>query len=330
MDDESLVLMRAATVAHKAGLLEAAEAGYRSVLSRAAHAGASLLLGGVLLARGPCDQALRHEALALARASAEGVEARELADATRILVRYGYFLLQFAGVVAIEAGEKSGARVPVGGDGENLLIIAQATAALEKATALDPHSVLGFRHLGAAYSAAGRLPDAARAAAQAVDAFASGGPGAAAPWDLHYIKGKAAKRAGDPTSALLAYCDAAEASGGLQALPLFWLRVALAPGGERGIAPAALDRAHTLVDRFAALGDKTDSDAVAGGGGVASASACGPPADYVRRLFDGYAAHFDEHLVKDLDYQTPIKLLALANRVAPPSASAARQSKMAV
>jgi predicted TPR repeat methyltransferase len=305
-------LMRTATADHKAGRLRLAEAGYRAVLSRIAHAGASLLLGGVLLAR--CsgdDAALRAEALALARASVANVESREVVDATRILVRFGYFLLQFAGVVAIEAVDEEGGvkSDQIAGSPRprsvDASVLAEATATLEKATLLDPKSVIAWRHLVSAYSGATppRLVDAARAAARAVDA--SGG--SKAPWDLHYKKGKMAKKAGDETAALMAYADAAEAAPA-EELPQFWLRVALAPGGERGVSKAAIARAREVLEKIDGAGGLNEAGK--------KAAVSSPPEVYVRRLFDGYAAHFDKHLVQDLEYRTPERLRALAVQAA--------------
>lgn len=43
----------------------------------------------------------------------------------------------------------------------------------------------------------------------------------------------------------------------------------------------------------------------------------GPPAHYVQQLFDGYAAHFDSHLVQELHYEAPrilMERVALAGR----------------
>ncbi|MYM39025.1 tetratricopeptide repeat protein [Duganella qianjiadongensis] len=54
------------------------------------------------------------------------------------------------------------------------------------------------------------------------------------------------------------------------------------------------------------------------GAGAAPASL---PADYVRNLFDQYANHFDEHLLKVLDYQTPAHLARLLAQHLPPDAA---------
>jgi predicted TPR repeat methyltransferase len=104
-----------------------------------------------------------------------------------------------------------------------------------------------------------------------------------------------------------------EASQGREELPAFWLRVALAEGrgsgGKSAVEPALLARCAELLARFGGGG---------GGGGGSSGGGApplgAPPNAYIRKLFDGYSAHFDAHLVGVLGYRTPDSLRALAAR----------------
>ncbi len=296
---DSVSVMRAATQAHKAGDLFEAERLYRDVLRLAPSnntSAPSILLANVLLQSG--DSA-RDEALALARSALVGVEARTPRERTLLHTRFGYFLLQLAGFVRLQDGSTGGAAAEEEEDGGGGAAVgagealAEAIRHLEAAGEGGAPDPLVARNLALAYTAAGRLADAERACATAVQA---GGT-----WESHYKHAKALKRLGREAEALAKYCDAAEASGG-HAMPMFWVRVAAA--GEKGASerPAALSaRVAALVSTFAA-------SACAGEEAV--------PHEYIRKLFDGYSKTFDEHLVAKLGYATPGKLERLVVDVA--------------
>ena len=310
--DNQSSLMRIGTTAHKNGDLCSAESSYRAVLALCPHPGASLLLAGALLARATFESAaataLCTEALAHARASVANVSSRANSDATRLHTRFGLFLLQLTGVVLVEGGDAEGApalRASLS-DAMRSKLIGEAVAALEAATALDASSVIAWRHLATARAAAGATAGAAAAADGAVRAA-----GPRASWELYYKAGKAHKKAGDVNAALERYATAAEAAraagdtSDASALPLFWLRVALAPGGEDGVRESTRERVAAVVGAADAAAAPVGDDSVC-------SSPTAPPNVYVQRLFDGYANNFDEHLVGALEYRTPEELRELA------------------
>ncbi|HEX8404244.1 MAG TPA: tetratricopeptide repeat protein [Duganella sp.] len=89
---------------------------------------------------------------------------------------------------------------------------------------------------------------------------------------------------------------------------------------HRGNALRALERNDEAIAAYRAAlahGDNPETIAFALASlGVGETPAV-LPAEYVRSLFDQYANHFDEHLVKVLDYQTPAYLDGMLRRVAP-------------
>jgi predicted TPR repeat methyltransferase len=305
--DAVRALMLSATAAHKRGDYPTAEAGYRAVLEIGPHPGAAALLSNALLSRAAAEPgldvgarlALRASALPFARASVAGVDARAAGERKTLLSRYAYFLLGFAGHVALEGGAAArDALLPP--PGERAALLAEATEALRRVVALDAGFALGWRNLALALKAAERHGEAEAAFRAAVAAS-----GAAPPWDLLYRHGKALKRCGREEEALARYCDAVEAGAGAAELPLFWLRVALAEAREQpgALAPALADRCAALLARYGGGGS-------GGGGGGGALGA--PPNSYIRKLFDGYASKFDAHLVGVLGYKTPERMRALA------------------
>ena len=294
-------LMVAATLAHKRRSYRAAEASYRAVLEVGPHPGAAVLLATVLLSRAALEPgldtaarvSLRASALPYARDSVACLGSRSPGEARALLARCALFLLDIVGLVAGEKGAAAPpavAPLPPPPPEERALLLAEAIEALQRAVALDPGFVPGWRNLALALKAGERHGEAEGALRAAVAAS-----GAAPPWDLLYRHGKALKRCGREGEALARYCDAAEASGGAAELALFWLRVALAEARERpgAVAPELLARCGDVLSRYS------------GGGGGA------PPHAYIRKLFDGYSAHFDAHLVGVLGYKTPNTLLTL-------------------
>ena len=316
-------LMVAATAAHKVSNFPAAEAAYRAVLAQGPHPGAAALLANALLSRASTEagldvaarQRLRASALPFARASVEGVGARAAGERRTLLARYAYFLLGFAGHVSDEGGAGArGALLPP--PAERAALLAEATDALQRVVALDPGYALGWRNLSLALKAGERHGEAEAALRAAVAAS-----GAAPPWDLLYRHGKALKRCGREGEALARYCDAAEAGGAAAELPLFWLRVALAEGRERpgAVAPELLSRCAGIVGRLCGAegggsggGGGGGSGSGSGSSGATAAAAAAPPLSYIRKLFNGYSAHFDAHLVGVLGYKTPDTMRSLA------------------
>jgi predicted TPR repeat methyltransferase len=294
--------MVAGTAAHKRGDLSSAEAAYRAVLALGNHPGGAILLANVLLLRAAAEpgldlaarQVLRAAALPLARSCVARVDSRAPGERKLLLSRFAYFLLGFAGYMAAEDGAATRAAM-LPPPAERAAMLAEATECLQRVVALEPGYALGWRNLALALKAGERHGEAEGALRAAVAAS-----GSAPPWDLLYRHGKALKRCGRDSEALARYCDAVEAGGRAAELPLFWLRVAVAEARERPAAVAAElhARCADLLGRF--------------GGGDGSSGGGEPPAAYVRKLFDGYSAHFDAHLVGVLGYKTPDTMRALA------------------
>ena len=321
VEAQQVALMRAATAAHQASDFARAEAAYRAVLALQPHAGAAILLANVLLSRATAQEpalplaercALRASSLPLARSCLHRIDERSAAQRVRLWTRFAYYLLAFNGLLKVEGcirGAAAAAVLPP--DPARAALLAEATEALQRVVALDAGYTLAWRNLSLALSAADRRPEAEAAMRAAVDSVRGGA--AAAPWELLYKHGKCLKRVGREADALARYCDAVEASRGAEELPLFWLRVALAEGAQQqqqqqqqqpraGGAPlpaACLARCSALLERF-------------GGGAGGAGGLAAPPDSYIRKLFDGYSANFDAHLVGVLGYKTPASMRALA------------------
>ena len=315
--------MRQAVVLHQRGDYGGACSLYQSCLSLGAHAGASILLANAMLSQATAQMsalsmgervALRAASLPLARSSLDRVEEREAGQRVKLLTRFAYYLLAFAGLMKAEGqvhGEAAQAVLPA--VPERAALLQEATETLQKVVALDPTYTLAWRNLSLALTAAARLEEAERAMRAAVDSIV---PPAPVPYDLLYKHGKCLKRLGREEAALLRYCDAVEASKGKEEVPLFWLRVALAEGREGAAAPApvqlspaCLERCRELVVR---LGGATGSSSGSGSGSGGAGQLGAPPNSYIRKLFDGYSSHFDHHLVTVLGYKTPESLRVLA------------------
>ena len=311
MGDAALLsLMRRGTALHQQCDYGGAEKLYREVLALSPHAGASILLANAMLSRATAlasglsvqeRLALRAASLPLARAALDKVEEREPAQRVRLLARFAYYLLAFAGLVKVEGcvrGSAAEAALPAAP--ERAALLAEATEALQRVVGLDPAYTLAWRNLGIALTASARPAEAEAALRSALGSLAAG---ARAPWELLYKHGKCLKRLGREAEALQRYCDAAEASEGREELPLFWLRVALAEARERAgaLPPALLARCTGILARYGN-----------GNGAPGSAPLGAPPNAYIRKLFDGYSAHFDAHLVGVLGYRTPASLRELA------------------
>ena len=293
--------------------------------------------------------ALRAEALPLARQSVAGVEARSPTERKLLWARYAYFLLSLGGYVVSEGGVATRA-VLLPAEAERKALLAEATAALRRVVALDAGYVLAWRNLALALGAAEAFEEAEGALRCAVAANSSSGgvAGKEGHWELLYRHGKALKRCGREEEALGRIVEAVAASGGREELPLFWLRVALAEeaeavaaegaaagGAASGAAAAAsprhsrlspqlLQRVRSTLAQFSGApgggseggnsGNSSKGGSGGGGGSVggSAAASAAPPNAYIRKLFDGYAAQFDAHLVGALGYRTPAALASLA------------------
>ena len=302
MNSKMLSMMKDGTVKHKQGDLSGAQRCYYAVLEEGPHAGASILLANVLLARAASASetlsieervSLRSSSLPLARQSLEGIEKRGVEEQKKLWCRYAYYLLALCGLIKAEGsvhGDAAVAGLPPSSEKEALL--EEAISSLQTVTKLDPGYHLAWRNLGMALTGVGRHEEAEVAMGFAVSSCPS-----PVSWDTYYKHGKCLKRLGREAEALGRYGDAVEASDGQQELPLFWLRVALAEVSSGSAKHASLpiplgERLNALVLRY---------------GGGASAP---PPDSYIRKLFDGYATHFDSHLVGVLGYKTPTAMRA--------------------
>lgn len=348
--------LRAAAALHKAGNVEAAIHSYRSILSRGMNAHAAVLLANLLITPASAADAgaraaaatwellpgmtvalRRSEAAILAAAAVSAAVSGGVAssrsddrsgsgrqrghciscmpaeEAAKVYARHGYFLLQYHGIIrgALGAPDFKHPDNDEGGSDahdessavyqcteEQRAGLLQAIASLENATQLAPTVSLPWRHLSTAYTAAGKLKAAAEAAERAVTVAAAAG-GAKAAWELHYRHGKALKRIGDAAGAVAKYCDALDADPTAD-LPLYWLRISSATPAAAAWPASVAQRVHGRLDKHAAR--------------LAALPAV--PHEYIRKLFDGYAKHFDEHLTQALAYKTPNSLLRLALEVA--------------
>ena len=232
------------------------------------------------MAQASADDWLREAAARHARGDLEGatrlyrkVLARRPGDANA---------LNLLGVAARQRGEI----------GQALELAAQAVKA-------RPDSPVFLANQGAALAEAGRLPEAAQALRAAL---------ARRPEDPMTLRnlGQVLAAAGDPAGALVPLRRAVALA---PAAPEPWLALAhaLREAGEagaaeaarralaiHGVAPAIATQARFLL---ASLGEESVPDRA--------------PADYVRDLFDGYAARFDAQLEGRLAYRTPALLAAL-------------------
>lgn len=185
--------------------------------------------------------------------------------------------------------------------------VARALDLAAQAVAARPDSPIFLANQGAALAEAGRLAEASQALRAAL---------ARRPDDVVALRnlGQVLAAAGDPRGALAPLRRAVALA---PALPEPWLALAhaLREAGEPGAADAARralaspNLAPTLAAQarflLAALGEERAPDRA--------------PAEYVRDLFDGYAARFDAQLEGALGYRTPALLAALleADGIAP-------------
>jgi predicted TPR repeat methyltransferase len=273
MDPHSTKHVRAVRL-HKSGDLPAAAALYREALAEHRSPHTAVLLAGLLLTSpAEPDASSAREASELTNFAGHVAKTASPADAA-LLSRVGYCMLLLSGNLGTQhKGTASAERV------------SQAIELLERAVAVDAGLVVAWRNLATAYKFAGRLEDAEAALRCAVAA----GSGKASS-SLLYSHAKALRRLKRFPEAAAVFCDALDAECSHE-LAKFWLQVTYLACGT-GL-PAIV---RSRIEQHLSAGHNN----------------CVIPTDYVRKLFDGYAAKFESHLTESLDYRTPSALYALA------------------
>jgi predicted TPR repeat methyltransferase len=161
------------------------------------------------------------------------------------------------------------------------------------------------RHAGALLALGNALQGLERPA-DAVDAYDRALAAAPDQPETWCARGAALKKAGDLEGALASY-QRALALRPTYALAEHYRANALRALGRDAQAVAAYRRA---LDLGADAGEIGFALAALGEAALPAAA----PAGYVKNLFDGYAGHFDRHLVDVLGYRTPALLDALLRR----------------
>ena len=176
---------------------------------------------------------------------------------------------------------------------------ADAAASAQQALAVRPRYADALLALGNALQGMEHLTDAVAAYDRSL-ACVPDQP------DAWCARGAALKKSGDLAGALASY-DRALALRPAYALVAHYRANALRALGHKEEARAAYRHA---LDLGADAGEIAFALAALGEGALPAAA----PADYVKGLFDQYAAHFDRHLVDVLGYRTPALLEALLRR----------------
>ncbi len=177
-----------------------------------------------------------------------------------------------------------------------------AVAACRRAVALQPGDPHFQNNLGTALHASARHDDAIAAFRAALTLRSDFAP-------AHRNLGRALSSAERTDEALAAYQNAARVQPA-SADALADLAHALRDAGRNAEAIAALQTALALQPDAPAWRHLL----AALSGDQSSATT---PAEYVRQLFDPYAATFDEHLVRQLAYRVPELLLDAVRSIAP-------------
>lgn len=343
-DEPEANWLRKATRLHRDGKFEEAIEAYRRALAEKDEPAAAILLANLLLSA-PAPSAIqaaarRIQAAALAESAIKAVDSLPLPKQQAALyARHGYFQLQLAGAfgnagagddgddddhtssatgAASAASGACGKRARGSADRDTASIEA-AVRSLERASALDPTVTIAWRNLAIAYRSLGRERDAEVALRRAIESC--GRP----PADLLYRHYKALKALGEVDGAALRLLDTLAADPH-HMLASFWVRVMVADAAaaaRAGAAAAAADgkprlSAGALEKLQAHLAVKSISGAAAAAGAGEGSSTDVPdaalavPHEYIKRLFDGYAPKFEDHLTQHLGYKTPKVLLDLA------------------
>lgn len=342
-DEPEANWLRKATRLHRDGKFEEAIEAYRRALAEKDEPAAAILLANLLLSA-PAPSAIqaaarRIQAAALAESAIKAVDSLPLPKQQAALyARHGYFQLQLAGAFgnagagddgdddehaasatgAASAASGAGGKRASGSADRDTASIEAAVRSLERASALDPTVTIAWRNLAIAYRSLGRERDAEVALRRAIESC--GRP----PADLLYRHYKALKALGDVDGAALRLLDTLAADPH-HMLASFWVRVMVADAAAaaRAGAAAAADgkprlSAGALEKLQAHLAAKSISGAAAAAGAGEGSSTDVPdaalavPHEYIKRLFDGYAPKFEDHLTQHLGYKTPKVLLDLA------------------
>jgi predicted TPR repeat methyltransferase len=321
--------LRAAVAHHRAGRLDAAAAGYRAVLAQAPqHAGALNYLGMVALQAGRPDQAIESLQAAIAAQP-------DLAEAHNNL---GLALQRSGRVVdGLIAFERAVALKPMLADAQfNLASAARAAGnpdraeqAYRAALQHDPRLASAYVELGAMLQAQGRLADAAAIYRQALTIKDDYAPVLSNLALVMHMQGEL-----DEAIALMRRASAASADSAPLATNLgillqergdlddadaaFRRAIGLKPdyapaqshagllAHERGRTDAAIAQFETVLRLKPDDEDARYMLAVLRGEPLTRA-----PQGYVARLFDQYAARFDDHLTGALGYRAPRDLADL-------------------
>lgn len=213
--------------------------------------------------------------------------------------------------------------------------IEAAVRSLERASLLDPSVTIAWRNLSIAYRSLGRERDAEVALRKAIESCSLSGTGSGKPpADLLYRHYKALKALGDVDGAAMRLLDTLAADPS-HMLASFWVRVMAADAaaaakaqvpagdGRPRVSASALEKLQAYLSKpsdaaggcGAGVSCATSSSSLGTAGAGASVAPgvdLAVPHEYIKRLFDGYAPKFEDHLTQHLGYKTPKVLLDLA------------------
>ena len=226
--------------------------------------------------------------------------------------------------------------------GVNFYSLGQTRKAIDsfkKTLALAPANWQAAYNLGAAYFSCGKF-------AEAIAAYDKAARHNPQDPDIHFNLGLAWKAAGDNENARSSYLcaleiasDDAEIHYNLalackelllidEAITALEIAVALQPNfgeayGNLGVLyldKELVEKAVFCYERLIELNHKVSSarHILAALKGETTDA---PPDCYVRDLFDNFSSHFDQRLVKDLQYTSPIKLKKLFSKTEDPTSS---------
>ena len=274
---------------HQAGQVQEAEAIYRRVLDiNPNHADANHLRGVLLFQVGNHAQAVELISRAIAMAPDQPIYHNNLGAVLKELGRPDDALASYRRALAIkpdygEAHDNLGIVLADSGRLE------EAVASYHKALAIKPDHAETHNNLGIALASSGRLDDAVASYGRALALR----PDVA---EAHRNLGNVLQKLGRPDDALASYeraiavkPDFAEAHRNLGTV--------LANSGRTEEAVASFRRALEF--------DPADTSALHMVASLSGETTKIAPRAYVRKLFDDYAARFDDHLVGKLDYKIP-------------------------
>ncbi|MDB5962214.1 MAG: hypothetical protein JWP59_3508 [Massilia sp.] len=321
----SAALLQRAVALHRQGSFDAALALYRQVLALEPRQFDALHLSGVIARQQGDAQAavaLIQQALAVDGANARahcnlGAALGDLDRTAEALASYEQALMLDPAYALAHSNRGNALR--------KLGRLDEAIASYDRAIGLDPGAADAVCQRAIAWHDQGRHQAALDGAEHALRLRRGHAPAWAARGNALYALGR--------FDEALASFEQAIASGGARADVLSWRGGAQLKLGQAGAALASFDASLALrpahagtalrrADALDALGGATADTADAYRHALAlgadafqvqfalaalgqSAVPAAAPAAYVTALFDQYAAHFDAHLVDQLDYRTP-------------------------